>query len=212
MGRRDKSDEPKWGKRTPPKSERGAAAAELEAEERRKSAGISRSAEALRTPTLRMLGEKSRFLAVDLGLATGIAVFGRDGKLESVRARRFQSKDALRAASAAILDEVPHVHSLIVEGGGELAEAWERAAVHRGIHFRAVHASVWRSTFLYGRESRDGALAKESAVKLAAQVIAWSETRGVTAELGHDAAEAILVGLYGVSQAGWLREMPRFRR
>jgi hypothetical protein len=43
-------------------------------------------------------------------------------------------------------------------------------------------------------------------------VIAWSETRGVTAELGHDAAEAILVGLYGVVQAGWLREMPRFRR
>jgi hypothetical protein len=212
MGRRDRTDEPKWGRRTPPKSERAVAAAELEADERRRAAGLSRSAEALRAPAPRMLGEKSRFLAVDLGLATGIAVYGRDGRLESVRARRFQSKDALRAASAAILDEIPHVHSLIVEGGGELADAWERAAVHRGIHFRAVHASAWRSMFLYERESRDGAMAKESAVKLAAQVIAWSEARGVSADVGHDAAEAILVGLYGVVQAGWLREVPRFRR
>ncbi|MDI9403226.1 MAG: hypothetical protein QM516_05080 [Limnohabitans sp.] len=212
MGRREKEETPKWGKRTPPKSERAVAAAEIEAEERRKAAGLSRSAEALRTPTLRILGEKSKFLSVDLGLATGIAVFGRDGRLEAVRTRRFQSKDALRAASAAILDEVPHVHTVIVEGGGELREAWERAAVYRGIHFRAVQASAWRSMFLYERESRDGAMAKESAVKLAAQVIAWSATRGVGAAVEHDAAEAILVGLYGVVQAGWLREMPRFRR
>lgn len=212
MGRRDKDATPNWGKRTPPKSERATAAAEREAEERRKAAGISRSHEAMRTPALRMLGEKSKYLAVDLGLATGIAVYGRDGRLESVRTRRFQSKDALRAASASILDEVQHVHSVLVEGGGDLAEAWERAAVHRGIHFRTVQASAWRAMFLYERESRDGAMAKESAIKLAAQVIAWSETRGVSAEVGHDAAEAILVGLYGVVQAGWLREVPRFRR
>ena len=48
MGRRDRTDEPKWGKRTPPKSERAAAAADLEADERRRAAGLSRSAEALR--------------------------------------------------------------------------------------------------------------------------------------------------------------------
>jgi hypothetical protein len=218
MGRRDREqgEEPKWGRRTPPKSERAAAAAELEAAGRRADAGLSRSAEALRTPTPRVLGEKSRFVGVDLGLATGIAVYGRDGRLESVRSRSFHSRDALRAAAGSILDEIPHVHSMIGEGGGELAEVWLRAARHRGIHARTVHAHEWRPSFLYPREQRDGAAAKAHAMRLAAQVVEWSGTRGVSvgvsgAALGHDAAEAILVGLFGVVQAGWLREMPRFR-
>lgn len=209
---RQSKDEPAWGRRTPPKSERAAAAAEIEAAGRRADAGLSRSAEALRAPTPRTLGEKSRFVGVDLGLATGIAVYGRDGRLESVRSRTFQSRDALRAAAGAILDEIPHVHSMIGEGGGELAEVWLRAARHRGIHARTVHAHEWRPSFLYPREQRDGAAAKAHAMRLAAQVVVWSETKGVSAAaLGHDAAEAILVGLFGVVQAGWLREMPRFR-
>ena len=212
MARRERDDQPKWGKRTPPKSERAEAAARLEAEERRKSAGISRSAEALRAPAQRMLGEKSCFVGVDLGLATAFAVYDRDGRLSGVRSRRFQSKDALRAAAGAILDEIPHVHSVILEGGGDLAESWQRAAAHRGIHLRIVQAHEWRRMFLYERERRDGAQAKAHAVKLAAQVVEWSAAKGVTAQLGHDAAEAIMVGLFGVSEAGWTAELPRFRR
>jgi hypothetical protein len=211
MGRRDRDEAPKWGRRTPPKGERAAAAEALEAEERRKAAGLSRSAAALRAPAPRELGEKSRFLGIDLGLATGIAVYSRDGRLESVRSRRFQSKDALRAAAGAILDGVPHVHGVLLEGGGDLAEVWQRAATHRGIHLRAVQARDWRPMFLYERERRDGAAAKSHAVRLAAQVIEWSGTKGVAPEVGHDAAEAILVGLFGVVQAGWLLEPPRLR-
>jgi hypothetical protein len=211
MARRDREEQPKWGKRTPPKGERVEAAARLEAEERRKSAGISRSSETLRSPSQRMLGEKSCFVGVDLGLATAFAVFDRDGRLSAVRSRRFQSRDALRAAAGAILDEIPHVHSVIIEGGGDLAESWQRAAAHRGIHLRIVHAHDWRRMFLYERERRDGAQAKAHAVKLAAQVIEWSEAKGVAAQLGHDAAEAILVGLFGVVEAGWLKDPPRFR-
>ena len=211
MARRERDEQPKWGKRTPPKSERTEAAARLEAEERRKSAGISRSAEALRAPPQRLLGEKSCFVGVDLGLATAFAVYDRDGRLVGVRSRRFQSKDALRAAAGAILDEIPHVHSVILEGGGDLAESWQRAAAHRGIHLRIVQAHEWRRMFLYERERRDGAQAKSHALKLAAQVIEWSAAKGVTAALGHDAAEAILVGLFGVVEAGWLKDPPRFR-
>lgn len=211
MGRRDRDEGPKWGRRTPPKGERADAASRLEADERRKAAGISRSADALRSPAQRMLGEKSCFVGIDLGLATAFAVYDRDGRLSGVRSRRFQSKDALRAAAGAILDEIPHVHSVIIEGGGDLAESWQRAAAHRGIHLRVVQAHEWRKMFLYERERRDGAQAKTHAVKLAAQVIEWSEAKGVTAQLGHDAAEAILVGLYGVVEAGWLKDAPRFR-
>ena len=205
------TQDPKWGKRTPPKSERAAAAERLEADARRKDAGISRSSEALRATTPRILGEKSRFIGIDLGLATAFAIFNRDGRLESVRSRRFQSKNALRAAAASILDETPYVHSVIVEGGGDLAESWQKAAAHRGMHLRLVHAGEWRRMFLYEREQRDGAQAKAHALKLAAQVIEWSGTKGVTAQLGHDAAEAILVGLFGVIEAGWLKDAPRFR-
>ena len=213
MARRDRDEPPKWGRRTPPKAERAAAAEALEAESRRRAAGLSRSAEALRTPVARVLGERSRFVGIDLGLSTGIAVFDRDGRLEAVRSRHFQSRDALRAAAGAILDSIPHVHSVIVEGGGELVEAWQRAAAHRGIHLRSVHAREWRARFLYPREHRSGAEAKEHALRMAAQVVAWSEARGVRAEgLGHDAAEAVLVGLHGVIEAGWLAEPPRFRR
>ena len=74
-----------------------------------------------------------------------------------------------------------------------------------------MHAGEWRRRFLYERERRDGAQAKAHALKLAAQVVAWSEAKGVTAQLGHDAAEAILVGLFGVVEAGWLKDPPRFR-
>lgn len=215
MARRDRDadgrSEPKWGRRTPPKAERAAAAGRLEAEERRKDAGLSRSAEALRATAPRILGEKSRFIGIDLGLATAFAIYNRDGRLEGVRSRRFQSKDALRAAAASILDEIPHVHSVVVEGGGDLAESWQKAAAHRGIHLRTVHAGEWRRMFLYERERRDGAQAKAHALKLAAQVVEWSETKGMTAQLGHDAAEAILVGLFGVVEAGWLKDPPRFR-
>ena len=213
MGRRDRDEQPKWGKRTPPKSERAVAAEALEASEARRKAGVSKSAEALRAPPVRILGEKSRFLGIDLGLATGIAVYNRDGRLESVRSRHFQSRDALRAAAGAILDEIPHVHGVILEGGGELAEVWQRAAAHRGIHLRVVQAREWRSRFFYPREHRSGAEAKEHAIRMAGQVVAWSEPKGVAASaLGHDAAEAIMVGLFGVIEAGWLAEPPRFRR
>jgi glutamate-1-semialdehyde aminotransferase len=188
MGRRDRDEQPKWGKRTPPKSERAAAAEALDADEKRRKAGLSRSAEALRTPSARVLGEKSRFLGVDLGLATGIAVYNRD-------------------------DEIAHVHSVILEGGGDLAEVWQRAAVHRGIHLRIVQAHHWRARFFYPREHRSGPEAKAHAIKMAAQVVDWSETRGVSgASLGHDAAEAVMVGLFGVIDAGWLADPPRFRR
>jgi hypothetical protein len=48
---------------------------------------------------------------------------------------------------------------------------------------------------------------------MAAQVVEWSGAPGVSAAgLGHDAAEAIMVGLFGVLEAGWLAELPRFRR
>jgi hypothetical protein len=45
------------------------------------------------------------------------------------------------------------------------------------------------------------------AAQLARNVIEWSGARRPTS-LRHDAAEAILIGLWGVLSAGWLRALP----
>jgi hypothetical protein len=65
----------------------------------------------------------------------------------------------------------------------------------------------WRSVFLLPREQRSAADAKRVAARLARVVIAWSGAPRPTS-LRHDAAEAILVGLWGVLSAGWLRRLP----
>jgi hypothetical protein len=102
------------------------------------------------------------------------------------------------------LDGVSH---LVVEGGGALASAWADAALEREVEVRWVSAETWRQAFLYPREQRTGELAKRSAADLARRVIEWSGARRPTS-LRHDAAEAILVGLWGVLDLGWLAALP----
>ena len=51
-------------------------------------------------------------------------------------------------------------------------------------------------------------VAKRNAGELARRVIRGSGAAGPTS-LRHDAAEAVLVGLWGVLQVGWLERLPR---
>ncbi len=103
-----------------------------------------------------------------------------------------------------MLDGVSH---LVVEGGGALASAWADAATERNIEARWVSAETWRRAFLYPREQRSGEVAKRAAAELARRVIDWSGARRPTS-LRHDAAEAILIGLWGVLELGWLPALP----
>jgi hypothetical protein len=82
-----------------------------------------------------------------------------------------------------------------------------RGAARRGIEVRRVTAEVWRKRLLLLSEQRSGREAKRSASDAARRVIAWSDAPRPRS-LRHDAAEAILVGLWGVLEAGWLRESP----
>jgi hypothetical protein len=72
---------------------------------------------------------------------------------------------------------------------------------------RQISAEAWRRQFLYTREQRSGAQAKESATELAQRVIIWSGARRPTS-LRDDAAEAILIGLWGALAVGWLANLP----
>ena len=143
-------------------------------------------------------------LAVDLGVRTGLARYGPDGRLQWYRSHNFGSAARLRRAVPALLDGVQH---LVVEGGGALARGWASEAEARGIEVRWVSAETWRTAFMYPRDQRSGEVAKRRADELARGVIAWSGARRPTS-LRHDAAEAVLIGLWGVLQLGWLDRPP----
>jgi hypothetical protein len=147
-------------------------------------------------------------LAVDLGVRTGLSAWGDDARLRWYRSQNFGSAARLRRAVPALLAAEPDLTRLVVEGGGALLEPWAAEAVVRGVAVTRVSAEAWRALFLLPREQRTGAGAKRTAGVLARRVIEWSGARRPTS-LTHDAAEAILVGLYGVLTAGWLPALPR---
>ena len=114
----------------------------------------------------------------------------------------------LKKAIYGIFQEHPHVCRIVIEGGGHLADIWEKEAKKRGIPLCKISAETWRRDLLYPREQRNHRCAKINACILARKIIQWSGAKRPTS-LRHDAAEAILAGLWGVVQAGWLTELPQ---
>lgn len=146
-------------------------------------------------------------LAVDAGLHTGLALYDQDGRLRWYRSQHFGSRARLRRGVFGLLNGLPDLARLVVEGGGTEAVAWEREAARRRLVWRQISAETWRRHLFYRRERRTGALAKQHADTLARHIIAWSGAARPTS-LRHDAAEAILIGLWGVLDAGWLDDLP----
>lgn len=147
-------------------------------------------------------------LAVDLGLKTGLALFTHDGKLTWYRSHNFGSMERLKRGIPGILDSIADLAAIVVEGGGNLAKAWEKEAERRAVTIVRISAEEWRQTFLYAREQRCGTDSKKHAGEIARKVIAWAEAARPTA-LRHDTAEAIMVGLWGLLHLGWLQALPR---
>jgi hypothetical protein len=146
-------------------------------------------------------------LAVDLGLRTGLAAYARDGRLRWYRSQHFGSRASLRRGAHGLLDAAPDVVHLVLEGGGPIADIWVREAVRRGLSVRRISAEDWRARFLGPNDQRGRDRSKLGADVLARRVIEWSEAPRPTS-LRHDAAEAILIGLWGVLEAGWLGRLP----
>lgn len=152
-------------------------------------------------------------LAVDAGLRAGFALYGADGRLRWFRSRNYGSMARLKKAAYRLVGELGDVGQagglarLVVEGGGGTADAWVREAARREIPAVQVHAEAWRETLLLSRNRRTGADAKDRADTLARRVIDWSGAARPTS-LRHDAAEAILLGLWAVVEAGWLERVP----
>ena len=146
-------------------------------------------------------------LAVDVGVRTGLACWGDDARLRWYRSHNLGNAARLRRAIPGLLDAVPDLTRLVLEGGGPLVETWRAAAAKRALDVTVVSAETWRALFLLPREQRDGPTAKHVAGRLARQAITWGGGRQPTS-LTHDAAEAVLVGLWGMLAAGWVKEVP----
>jgi hypothetical protein len=148
-----------------------------------------------------------QLLAVDLGLRTGLAVFGPDGRLRSYRSQNLGTRSRLKRAAAGTVAAHAPLAALAVEGDAALARLWVREAERRGARSLVVAPERWRVLLLHPRERRDGATAKQHAGRVARATIAWSGAPTPTA-LRHDAAEAICIGLYAVLALGWLEALP----
>ena len=146
-------------------------------------------------------------LAVDVGLKTGLALFGRDGRLRWYRSRKLDSPAGLKKIARALLEENLEIGWLVLEGGGALADIWKREARLRNIVLLHVCAEVWRKRLLYPREQRTGLAAKRNAGALARRIIEWSCAPRPTS-LRSDAAESILIGTWGVLELGWIEDLP----
>lgn len=146
-------------------------------------------------------------LAVDVGLKTGLALFGRDGRLRWYRSRKLGSAIRLRRIVHGLLDENPDIQWLVLEGGGALADIWEREARRRHIDVLPVCAETWRKRLLHPRQRRTGLAAKKNACLLARRFIEWSSAPRPTS-LRVDTAESILIGIWAVLELGWLDAFP----
>ena len=130
-------------------------------------------------------------LAVDMGIKTGLALYGNDGALRWYRSQNFGNAARLRRGAKSALFELEDLSWVVIEGGGPLADIWQNEAQRRQIQTVQISAETWRQQLLYARDQRNGAVAKQKANQLARQVIDWSGARRPTS-LRHDAAEAIL--------------------
>ena len=146
-------------------------------------------------------------LAVDVGVKTGLALYEHDGRLRWYRSQNFGTVTRLRRGVPGLLEAIPHLAWLVIEGGGTIAAIWRREAGRRHIPVRQISAEMWRQQLLYPRQQRNGIQAKEHAVDLARRVITCSQAHRPTS-LRDDAAEAILLGLWGLLAVGWLERLP----
>ena len=87
-------------------------------------------------------------LAVDLGLRTGLACYNQDGRLTWYRSHNFGTATRLRRGVPGVLNGVSNLAWLIVEGGGPLADIWEREAERRQVSVQRVSAEIWRQQLL----------------------------------------------------------------
>src|SRR5262245_50641522 len=86
----------------------------------------------------------SVLLAVDIGVKTGLALYRPVGRFPTDRSQNFGTAERLPRGAQTVLDTLPPLACLVLEGGGPLADIWIRAAMRRHIPVRQISAEAWR--------------------------------------------------------------------
>lgn len=131
-------------------------------------------------------------------------MYSSDGKLLWYRSQNFGNKTRLKRAIPWILQFEEEIDYLIIEGGGPLRKIWDTILERRNIEVMHIMAEEWRQDILLEREQRKGKQAKTKAVEYAKKVIEERCEKKVSPP-NTDAAEAILIGLWGMQKLGWIK-------
>jgi len=150
-------------------------------------------------------------LAVDAGVKTGLALYDNKGCLCWYRSHNMGSVASLRTAAYHLLNSIENLSWVVIEGGGPVAQAWIKEATRKNLNIIRTDAGEWRKVILHPREFRNSAIAKQSAITLSKQIIESSYAPSANRP-NHDAAEAILIGLWGCREAGFRAEPFIFKR
>lgn len=134
-------------------------------------------------------------------------MFAADGRLVSVTSRNLGRRGRVGAWATALRRELGRVDALVLEGDRSLVPAWRRTFEPRGTEVVLVEAERWRQALLHPRERRDARAAKSAARELAAVAVAQLSDLPAS-QLRHDAAEAVLIGLWGLKELGWIAAYP----
>lgn len=150
-------------------------------------------------------------LSVDLGVKTGFALFRSDARLLWFRSQNFGNVSRLRRALPWLLSQEEELSHLIIEGGGPLLKIWKAETEKHNIELISIMADEWRQSLLLNREQRNGKSAKTYAVAFAGKAIRHLCDHRATS-LNNDAAEAILIGIYGMQKLGWIPDAQQYFR
>ena len=71
-------------------------------------------------------------LAIDLGLRSGLAHYGTDGRLQTYRSTNFGSLSRLRKGVPGVFKSLRPIGHIVVEGDRALGEVWQKSARSHG--------------------------------------------------------------------------------
>ncbi len=143
-------------------------------------------------------------LAVDMGIRTGLALYSSREGLVWYRSHNFGCRSRLRRGIYTILHSLPYLRWVVIEGSRDMGKLWKKKAQSRGIGLKWIGSEIWRETLL-PHPNVPANILKEEAINVARRVIQIFNL-SPPKKLNHNAAEAILIGLWGIIEVGWVRE------
>ena len=145
-------------------------------------------------------------MAVDLGVKTGLAVYNSNGDLINYKSRNYGNAKRLKKAIYQILKEQENLHFLYLEGGGKLDKYWVKQAAKLGIEIKQLHAETWRKKLFPKHQAYYHSKPVKTYAEKQAKEILKAHAFPIPENLNKDVSEAILIGLYGCIEQGWINK------